>query len=194
MIDSEPTDSSQESTRHSSEGSSDSSSDEPTSSPSSLVSGGELTDEGKREVARWIEEGLGLSDVQRRLSEEHGLTLTYMETRFLVDDLELALQDPDEPEAPVSDDPEEGAVIDGDEGLGETAAATTGVSVEVDKVVRPGALASGAVTFTDGVSLQWHLDQMGRLGISPKEGYQPSEEDLMAFQEQLQVEMSKAGY
>ena len=193
MIDSEPTDSSQESIEPSSGGAPDASSAEPTSS-SSLVSGGELTDEGKREVARWIDEGLGLSDVQRRLSEEHGLTLTYMETRFLVDDLELALQDPDEPEAPATDDSEGGVIVDGEEGLGETDAANSGVSVEIDKVVRPGAIVSGSVTFSDGVTLQWHLDQMGQLGISPKEGYQPSEEDLMAFQEQLRIEMGKAGY
>ena len=100
MIESEPTDSSQESSESSSEASPDAPSDHPISSPSSLVSGGDLTEEGKREVARWIDEGLGLSEVQKRLAEEHGLTLTYMETRFLVDDLQLALQDPDEPEPP----------------------------------------------------------------------------------------------
>lgn len=192
MIDSQPTDPSQESAESSSEGSRDATTDEPTPSlpSSSLVSDGELTEEGKKEVARWIDEGLGLSEVQKRLAEEHGLTLTYMETRFLVDDLELALQDPDEPEPLIAD----AAIVDGEEGLEATKAESSGVSVEVDKVVRPGTLASGAVTFSDGVSLQWHLDQMHRLGISPKEGYQPSEEDLIVFQEQLQIELSKAGF
>ena len=85
MIDSDSSDLSQETSA--------SPSDESTSvgsSDSSLVSGGSLTDDGKREVARWINEGLGLSDVLMRLADEHGLTLTYIETRFLVDDLELS--------------------------------------------------------------------------------------------------------
>ncbi|MFP6900888.1 MAG: hypothetical protein VCA36_08075 [Opitutales bacterium] len=195
MIDSQPTDSSNESTEPAPEGSPDSPTGEPTSSSSSssLVSGGELTEEGKKEVARWIDEGLGLSEVQKRLAEEHGLTLTYMETRFLVDDLELALQDAEEPQPSVADKLEDGALADGKEGL-EGAADSSGISVEVDKVVRPGAIVSGTVTFSDGVSLQWHLDQMSRLAIAPKEDYQPSEEDLMAFQEKLQVELRKAGF
>ena len=149
MIDSDSSNSPEETSISATEGSSG---PPPDSSPSSssesaLVSGGSLTDEGKREVARWISEGLGLSDVQKRLADEHGLTLTYMETRFLVDDLQLALQDPDEPEPPVADEPEAGAIADGEDVLEGTGAESSGVSVAVDKVVRPGAMASGAVTF-----------------------------------------------
>ena len=70
----------------------------------------------------------------------------------------------------------------------------SGVSVEVDKVMRPGALASGTVTFSDGVATQWQLDQFGRLAVTPKDDHKPSEEDLMAFQQQLQVELRKAGF
>ena len=178
--------------------------DEPSgSSESPLVSGGCLNDEGKREVARWINEGLSLSDVQKRLASEHGLTLTYMETRFLVDDLELALQDPEpepepepesEPSAAEGQEPAVDAPGNEDEGMPGDQAEGTGVSVEVDKIMRPGALASGAVTFPDGVTMQWQLDQFGRLAITPKEGYQPSEENLMAFQQQLQGELRKAGF
>lgn len=181
-------------------------SDESTSSGSSdspLVSGGSLTDEGKREVARWINEGLGLSDVQKRLADEHGLTLTYIETRFLVDDLELSLQDPEpapepepesEPSATQGQEPPVDAQGNGDEGVPGDQAEAKGVSIEVDKVMRPGALASGSVTFPDGVTMEWQLDQFGRLAITPKEGYQPSEENLMAFQQQLQGELRKAGF
>ncbi len=172
-------------------------------SASSLVSEGALTDEGKREVASWINEGLGLSEVQKRLADEHGLTLTYIETRFLVDDLELSLQDPDpepepepesEPSAAQGQDLAVDAQGNGDEEVPADQAEATGVSIEVDKVMRPGALASGSVTFPDGVTMEWQLDQFGRLAITPKEGYQPSEENLMAFQQQLQGELRKAGF
>ena len=194
MTDQEPTDSSDQPL----EGNPPESPVAETSASSALVSGGELTDEGKREVARWVNEGLGLSDVQRRLADKHGLTLTYMETRFLVDDLDLALQDPVEPEPKPSVEPEAESANDPSaeaDSLDEAPSSeASGVSVEVDKVMRPGALASGDVTFPDGETLQWQLDQFGRLAVTPKEGYQPSEDNIMAFQQQLQVELRKAGF
>ncbi len=176
-----------------------SSSPSPVAPSSSLVANGELTGEGRREVARWVNEGLGLSEVQKRLADEHGFTLTYMETRFLVDDLDLDLQDADEPEpkTALAEEPESDlASVDEGAGSAEEQAAgeNSGVTVAVDKVMRPGALVSGTVAFPDGVALQWQLDQFGRLALTPKEGYQPSEENLMAFQKQLQVELRKSGY
>ena len=67
--------------------------------------------------------------------------------------------------------------------------------MSVDRVTRPGAVVSGNVTFSDGKSAQWYLDQLGRLGMVPKEqGYRPSQNDLMGFQAQLQKELAKLGY
>ena len=119
-----------------------------------------------------------------------------METRFLVDDLDLALQDPEEPEPKLPAMEEQGAADEeGSADLDQPASTdASGVSVEVDKVMRPGALASGMVTFSDGVTTQWQLDQFGRLAVTPKDDHKPSEEDLLAFQQQLQVELRKAGF
>ena len=56
-------------------------------------------------------------------------------------------------------------------------------------------MVSGKVNFSDGKSADWYLDQMGRLGLVPKEqGYKPSEEDLMDFQTELQSELAKLGF
>ena len=50
-----------------------------------------------------------------------------------------------------------------------------GVSVGVDEIAIPGTLVSGKVTFSDGNTAAWHLDQTGRLGLAPKQpGYRPS--------------------
>lgn len=173
----------------------------PSGKESNLVSDGSLTPEGKQAVAGWINEGMGLSEVQKKLSDEHGLTLTYMETRFLVDDLELALQDPAEPLPQVLEDgggEEVGSGLENENAEAGLASDSSsgdggGVTVEVDKVVRPGAVVSGTATMPDGVSMQWHLDQSGRLGVNPPEGYQPSEENVAAFQKQLQVALREAG-
>jgi hypothetical protein len=70
------------------------------------------------------------------------------------------------------------------------------VTVELDRVVRAGAIASGSVTFSDGVTGSWYVDQMGRLGITKvsKPGYQPSREDIEAFQMELQTKLAGGAY
>jgi hypothetical protein len=66
----------------------------------------------------------------------------------------------------------------------------SGVSVELDTVTPPGAMASGTVVFSDGQSKKWTLDQFGRLGLSGgDEGYKPSDEDVMEFQKQLDTSL-----
>ena len=59
-------------------------------------------DEAQRtKVVEWVAQGLKLSDIQTRLVSELGVTMTYMEVRFLVDDLKLTLKDP-EPAKPIN--------------------------------------------------------------------------------------------
>ncbi|HKJ90981.1 MAG TPA: hypothetical protein VJ960_07605 [Oceanipulchritudo sp.] len=140
-----------------------------------------LTDEQNAAVAGWLREGASLSEVQKRLESEFEIRMTYMDLRFMVDDLDLEIQS----EAPKFDDPVPAAVPGGEGG---------GVSVTLDKVSRPDALVSGQVTFSDGQSAQWHLDQMGRLAMNPKQpGYKPSDTDLQKFQEKLREAVEKSG-
>ncbi len=165
-------------------------------------------------VREWIQSGLGLSEIQSKLDSEFGISVTYMEVRFLVDDLGVMPKDPEpepEPEPtpePGPSGPEAGVPEPGmpssepapapepaparpdPMGMGEPGGAAN-VSVTVDQITRAGALASGNVTFSDGKSAGWSLDQMGRLGLSPDEpGYKPSQEDVMEFQVQLQQKLS----
>ena len=146
-----------------------------------------LTPEQKEHVSNWVSDGLGLSDIQKRLKSELGLGLTFMDVRFLVSDLSLQLSAPAKEEKEGSPSP--------DAPLDEPDSTPGGVSVEVDKVVRPGTAASGTVTFSDGKSTKWYVDPMGQLGIEPPEpGYQPSEEDLQEFQMQLRSALQGPGY
>ncbi|PWU06940.1 MAG: hypothetical protein C5B43_01045, partial [Verrucomicrobia bacterium] len=62
-------------------------------------------------------------------------------------------------------------------------------------IMRPGTLVSGNVTFSDGMSGTWQLDQQGRIGLIPStEGYRPSQDDIQEFQIKLQDALHKAGY
>ena len=148
----------------------------------------QLTDDQKREVASWSAGGAKLSEVQQRLDEQFGVRLTYMEARFLVDDLKLV---PQEKAVPVEKKPEQPA-----EAAAPTAADALGskVSVEVDSIMRPGALVSGKVTFSDGERAEWSLDQAGRFGLLPsQEGYRPSQADLAEFRKILEKELTRQG-
>ena len=157
-----------------------------------------LDDEQKQKVSGWIEEGLKLSEIQDKLNSEFGFRMTYMEVRFLIDDLGVKLKDkPVEAPAPppAAPTPAAGTTPTGTAPLEEDGLVGGGVSVTVDQVTRPGSLVSGKVKFSDGKAAEWYLDQMGRLGLAPKEqGYKPSQEDLMEFQTELQNELAKLGF
>jgi len=157
-----------------------------------------------QQVTRWVEEGLRLSEIQGKLASEFGLHLTYMEVRFLVNDLGLKPKEKERPAAaaPIvspgaAAKPKAPAGAPTPDSLPPKSAdgAAGGVSVSVDQVARPGTAASGSVTFSDGQTAQWQLDQLGRLGLAgtPK-NYRPSEEDVIAFQTELQSELAKLGF
>jgi hypothetical protein len=69
------------------------------------------------------------------------------------------------------------------------------VTVTVDELTQPGTLASGQVTFSDGNKAVWAFDELGRLQVIPRQrGYQPSEQDVRAFQSALQNELARLGF
>lgn len=144
----------------------------------------DLSQEHKELVSRWIGDGASLSDVQKRLKEECAVSLTYMEVRFLVDDLKLHLKE--QPRPSEAANRLEAAKQEGEsERAGGPAAG--GVRVTLDTITKPHALVSGKVTFSDGETAEWLLDQTGRLGLNPsKPGYRPSQQDIMDFQQELQ--------
>mgnify|MGYP001216092278 CR=1 FL=1 len=177
-----------------------------------------LTPEQKQAVASWIAAGDSLSAVQNKLSSEFKISLTYRDVRFLVDDLNLELKDTAPkidasdvtkasvpPAAPAAAPDGDRATLDDEDEIpadnfpeDDATAAPAGagsVSVEIDRVVRPGAVVSGSVTFSDGVSGKWALDQYGRLMLDTgKPGYQPSAPDVQAFQRELSTQLQRHGF
>jgi hypothetical protein len=159
-----------------------------------------LKEEQRQQVAVWIAEGAKLSEIQSRLTKEFGISLTYMEARFLVDDLKLVPKDPEPPKVPEppATKPLETKPVPADEVAAEeipVPAAGGKVLVTVDQITRPGSLMSGKVTFSDSQAADWYLDQMGRLGLAPKQqGYKPTAADVQEFQLALQREVAKLGY
>lgn len=186
-------------------------------------------------VAQWIAAGDSLAVVQRKLNDELKLSMTYMDVRFLVDDLGLELKTPAPkfsappaaaPAVPAAEPapkkglfgklkdavtgkadeplPAEEAALPEEEPYDEdlpadlppldpNAPAST-LKLEVDRLTRPGTLASGMVTFSDGIASKWAMDQYGRLMLDAPKGYKPSPGDVQAFQTELSAQLQRLGY
>jgi hypothetical protein len=158
-----------------------------------------LTPEQKKSVSEWVAAGDNLYAVQKKLAEHFKVSMTYMDVRFLVDDLNLQIKDP-APKADASDvskspakpepaAPAAGAASDVVPGQ-DLPSAASGVRVTVDKVsLNPNAMASGTVTFPDGVTGKWIVDLQGRPGLTDvsKPGYRPSAPDAQAFMQELSL-------
>ncbi len=155
-----------------------------------------LTEDQRQRVTAWILQGAKLADIQNRLMSEFTIKMTYMEVRLLVDDLKLTPKDPEPPKAatPPPEAPKPAAEKKSPL-TAEPGPAPGGVSVSVDQIARPGAVVSGKVTFSDGQTAEWHLDQAGRLAVVPKQqGYKPSAADVQQFQAALQNELMRMGF
>lgn len=189
-----------------------------------------LSPEQKQAVSAWVAAGDNLSAVQKKLSEQFKISMTYRDVRFLVDDLGLELKNA-APKADTSDvtkvavtkpaaapearkvapDQAGAAGMEGDEALddlppeaelppdegipADQPAGASTLTLEVDRIMRPGTVVSGTVTFSDGVSGKWALDQYGRLMLDTgQKGYQPSAEDVKVFQRELQAQLQRQGF
>lgn len=157
----------------------------------------ELNDAQKQAVIGWAREGLGLSEIQKNLLSEFNLSLTYMDVRFLVLDLDCSIKDKEVPK-PKTEEAKPPTTHDLDEAAAEMGEAPIGggsVTVVMDRVVKAGAVISGTVVFSDGVNASWAIDNSGRMVLDPGENeeYRPSEADVRAFQIELKRLVTERG-
>ena len=145
-----------------------------------MFSASQLTPELKESLKQRAAGGATMSDLQRHLKDDFGHSLTYMDTRFLILDLGIELIETPKAEPKKEEKP---------------APIPTGVvSTTMDTLTLPGALVSGKVSFSDGETAVWMLDQTGRPSLDPDtSGYRPSQEDILEFQKQLRDLIQKSG-
>ncbi|MCX6992431.1 MAG: hypothetical protein NT011_04725 [Kiritimatiellaeota bacterium] len=159
----------------------------------------QLNDTQKDAVKKWIAEGCGLTEIQKRLNDEFKLSVTFLDLRFLILDLGLTIKEQTKNTSAGLDlakaapgRPEVETTNTEPEPLGPDSAG--GVAVTLDRIVKPGSVVSGTVRFSDGVSATWMLDQLGRLAIDAgKPNYRPSPEDVQAFQMELRNLLQSRG-
>ena len=154
-----------------------------------------LTDEQLKSVAAWFAAGASLDEIQKRLVAEYGVHITYFDLRMIVAELPQP-EDPEVLEDPeVPEDPEDPESPENPENPETPENGVANVTVTVDALMIPGTMASGDVTFSDGVKGKWYLDQMGRLGLGGDlpQGYRPSPADAALFQARLMEALRAKG-
>ena len=140
----------------------------------------QLSEEQINSIKSWAAAGAQLPAIQLRMKEEFGLSVTYMDTRFVILDLgiELIEEKKEEPLPEISEKP----------------APTGMVNVTMDSIAIPGSIVSGKAVFSDGEAAIWMLDQTGRPALDPDTpGYQPTKEDIIEFQKQLRALIESTG-
>lgn len=155
----------------------------------------------KRFVAQKLQEGIKLSDIQNLLADELDCRMTFLDLRLLaaeLEDVDWSQFDPKEkkaeeapaPAAPAADEATPAAEPAADPAAEAAPAAAGNTVVELSRLSRPGAMAHGTVTFASGVTAEWLIDEMGRLGLDKVSG-KPTEQDIQEFQIELRKLFSR---
>lgn len=156
-------------------------------------------------IAKELENGTSLSDIQNMVNEKFSQRMTYMDIRILASSLDVDWRsldpaaknsaaeekaaedtpaDPAEENAPAETENSEEAVPAADEAK-DSAGDTV---VEITPLARPGMMFSGTVKFASGSTAEWYVDNMGRLGVENLVGDKPDQNDI----EKFQIELDKA--
>jgi hypothetical protein len=155
----------------------------------------ELEQEIKLYMAERLSEGVSLSDIQKEVNSKYNVRYTYMDIRILASalDVDWKARNP-QAAAPAPAEEEKDAAQDtaepAESANAEAAPAAAGNTVvEISKIARPGVALSGTVKFANGSTADWFLDQTGRLGLDNLVGDNPTKEDVIAFQQELQRQL-----
>ncbi|MDD5728055.1 MAG: hypothetical protein PHV59_05770 [Victivallales bacterium] len=142
----------------------------------------------KKFMAQKLSEGRSLAEIQKLIEEEFQQRMTFLEVRLMASNLVDWEKEVEKANADREAEKTEQAENAEDDVTNDSSAASDSPGkcvVELSKLVKPGAIAHGSVKFPSGASGSWLLDQMGRLGLE-KTSAKPTEEDLQAFQQELQ--------
>ncbi|MFA6104849.1 MAG: hypothetical protein WCV67_21040 [Victivallaceae bacterium] len=137
--------------------------------------------EMKKFIAGQLNTGVSLNEIQKLIAEKFDKRMTFLDLRLLAAELEGVEWKNQDPEPVKAEEPAKAKAAK------DTAGKTV---VELSKLMRPGAVASGSVKFASGASAEWVIDQAGRLGLNSATG-EPTEDDIKDFQKELQKALSK---
>lgn len=141
----------------------------------------------KKFMAKKLKEEVSLSEIQKLIEEKFKKRMTFLDVRLMASTLDSIDWEKEAAKETAAEkaEKEEAEAEDSAEQTDVPADAVGQCVVELSKLVKPGAVAHGSVKFPSGASGNWILDHTGRLGMDKTEG-EPTEDDLKAFQQELQ--------
>jgi len=148
-------------------------------------------DEIKLFIGGLLNDGLSLSDIQKKLQNEKNVKMTFLDLRLLASELEeidWSKQKADVEAAKAEKKAEEEKKKEAENKVNNVGKTI----IEVSRLKRPGAMANGTVEFISGASAEWILDQTGRLNLDKQVG-EPTQDDVQDFQTELQKKLSEGG-
>lgn len=152
-----------------------------------------LTLEQKQLIFAWVEEGLDLNAIQKRLNDECDLRLTFMDTRFLILDLGLEIKSPEKKPTPAATDTAAMAATTSPAAatLANTELEDTlpngNLELSLDDVIPEGMAVTGKVKFPSGAHGSWFMDNQYRIGIDPAPASpEPTEKDMTIFEREIE--------
>jgi len=157
-------------------------------------------------IAKLLKEGRKPGEIQNYLQKEKGDSITYMELRLLLSEMEAKLADePSTVFTPLKPSPITAATPPAAQPPGKgkaqpvppqpkAAAGPRGkTTVAIDEAPPPGAMLSGRVRFGSGAKALWVLDESGRIGLDPELGTgKPDQQDMQEFQTELRRILEQA--
>ena len=137
--------------------------------------------------------GAQLNELQKVIQEEFQQSITYMETRFLISDLEIEVispaKDPEKTPEPKQEEPPSQFRMDQPSN---PEAPHGSVTVDVDNFAKPGAVLNGSVIWSDGKTSTWLIDEQGGLDMKTADPtYQPTAADIDTFQTKLRAMLER---
>jgi hypothetical protein len=163
--------------------------------------------ERKQIIAQLLKDGRNLSEIQEHLRKEKNDSITYMELRLLLSEMQAKLPDaptkqftplkaspitaPTPPPAQPAPRGKGQPVASAPQKPGAIARGKT--TVMIDEAPPPGAMVSGRVNFGSGAKAYWVLDETGRLALDPELGTgRPDPQDMTEFQNELRRLLEQA--
>ena len=145
----------------------------------------------KKFMAQKIKEEFSLSEIQKLIEDKFKKRMTFLDVRLMASTLDSIDWEKEAAKETAEEEAEKAAEAEKEAVEGDVPADSDDkCHVELSKLVKPGAVAHGSVKFPSGASGSWILDHNGRLGMEKTEG-EPTEDDLKAFQTELQTMFSK---
>jgi hypothetical protein len=154
-------------------------------------------EEIKNIVADMLSERLSPSEIQKQLAEKKDIRITFLDLKLIISEIKNSAETLDKNDTrnrkndipPAKEDNRAEVHSEKEQTVDAEIMDEGATVVEMEKLLKPGAVLCGKVKFASGAKADWSVDHYGRLSFANSAG-KPSPQDLKLFQAELQRKIS----